>query len=164
MKSTRDCHPPTATRARALPAHSNGCRNSEEIPGRKDIGTLPARWRSLRGGQAESRQDSMVSQVCCSGRVEVHHTARGLCSSWRRITVKRGRQSSSTQVPGDYGHGYRALLRPATSNLVVYPCITDCYQMIVRQAGLTPATTEGRRFLSGDQFSGRFKAGAPKAR
>ena len=27
-----------------------------------------------------------------------------------------------------YGHGYRALLRPATSNLVVYPCSAAYFQ------------------------------------
>ena len=72
----------------------------------------------------KSRQTAWSARSAARGALRWHHTAQGLCSSWRRITVKRGRQSSSMQMPvvAADGHGYRALLKPATGNLVAFPC------------------------------------------
>jgi hypothetical protein len=98
--------------------------------------------------------DCMVSQVCCSGCVEVapHNTVAVLVMETNHR--KEGRQSSSTHVPAGEsetvteaadGHGYRALLWPATINLVACPYMGGCFQTKRGRPGCHPRP--GRRFL-----------------
>ena len=65
------------------------------------MGTLPA-GRLKRPGLAKDKQaDCMVSQVCCSGCVEVAPHSTGAVLVMETNHRKEGRQSSSTHVPGD---------------------------------------------------------------
>ena len=85
----------------------------------------------------------MVSQVCCSGCVEVAPHSTGAVLVMETNHRKEGRQSSSTHVPGDCGgrcSRHHALLKPTTGDLVAYPCMAGCFQTMLRQAGLSPAT------------------------
>ena len=90
-----------------------------------------------------SRQTAWSARSAAQGALRWHHTARGLCSSWRRITEKRAgspRARTCPETEAADGHGYRALLWPATLNLVACLYMRGCFQTMLRQAGLSPAT------------------------
>ena len=90
-----------------------------------------------------SRQTAWSARSAAQGALRWHHTARGLCSSWRRITEKRAGSPRARTCPETEAadeHGYRALLWPATINLVACPYMGGCFQTMLRQAGLSPAT------------------------
>ena len=64
--------------------------------------TRGKRAENPRVPQAKDKQaDCMVSQVCCSGCVEVAPHSTGAVLVMETNHRKEGRQSSSTHVPGD---------------------------------------------------------------
>ena len=78
-----------------------------------------------------SRQTAWSARSAAQGALRWHHTARGLCSSWRRITEKRAgspRARTCPETEAADGHGYRALLWPATLNLVACLYMGGCFQ------------------------------------
>ena len=66
------------------------------------MGTLPARRLNFtEEARPRKKADCMVSQVCCSGCVEVAPHSTGAVLVLETNHRKEGRQSSSTHVPGD---------------------------------------------------------------
>ena len=128
------------------PARSNGCRKWE---GKGGYGG-PSGEATEEARPRISRQTAWSARSAAQGALRWHHTARGLCSSWRRITEKRAgspRARTCPETEAADGHGYRALLWPATLNLVACLYIGGCFQTMLRQAGLSPATRARCRYF-----------------